>query len=214
MKKRKSEYVKSREINRRKKRKKALRNRAVLISFLIVLIALIFFGCDAFKNLFNSDEISSQNENSESSIANSSDISSNIMSQSSEESHISNVFESDDFYIPGRLTRYEEYKVRFPEMPLNEIIIIVNMNLDKEFYTNITEVSNPEDLLVICNKYYKVPASFRPVNLVEVPKGYYVEDGKEYLLEERALNAFINMTKAANAEGIKLIIISAYWYNY
>jgi len=49
--------------------------------------------------------------------------------------------------------------------------------------------------------------------LIEVPKGYYVEDGKEYLLDERALNAFLIMTEAANVEDIELRALSAYRSN-
>jgi D-alanyl-D-alanine carboxypeptidase len=98
---------------------------------------------------------------------------------------------------------------------VEQVIIHVNVGLNKPFYTDIKTIDNPNDQLVLCNKYNKLPNNFTPANLVSVPKGYYVNDGKDYRLDSIAMAYFKSMADDAKKHGINLKIISGYrTYNY
>jgi len=115
-----------------------------------------------------------------------------------------------DYYIPERFERYIEFSLKNPDFSVEDIILKVNMNLDYDFYEQILPITDPNDRLVLCNKYYQLPANFVPSNLVEVPAKYHKNDGRTYLLNETALNAFYEMAEAAKTDGIELRIFSAY----
>ena len=117
------------------------------------------------------------------------------------------------YYIESRATRYTEYAKLHPLKSDEQIVLEVNMNHDYAFYDNIQPAVMPNDLLVLCNKYYKLDATFTPQNLVDVKEGYYVNDGKAYKLASVAHDAFIKMADAAKDEGLSLKIISAYRTN-
>ena len=58
------------------------------------------------------------------------------------------------FHIEN-IDRYEEYMNK--ENDYETVVMNVNIGLDREFYTNIKEVSDPYDTLVLVNKYYALP---------------------------------------------------------
>lgn len=115
-----------------------------------------------------------------------------------------------DFYIPDRFERYNEFAVKNPGFSADDILLKVNMNLDFKFYSKIFQITAPGDVLVLCNKYNQLPSDFVPSTLVNVPREYHKDDGRTYLLQKTALDAFIEMAEAAKADGVVLIIASAY----
>lgn len=117
------------------------------------------------------------------------------------------------YYIEGRDSRYAEHARNHPLKSEEQIVLEVNMNHDFSFYENIQPAVMPNDLLVLCNKYYKLDAAFTPKDLVDVKEGYYVNDGKTYKLASSAHDAFIKMADAAKKDGLSLKIISAYRTN-
>lgn len=72
----------------------------------------------------------------------------------------------------------------------------------------IVDVSKNEQMLL--NKANRLPDDWEPVDLKSIPEGYYVQDGKEYILAASTLEAFIKMADAAADDGISLKVISAY----
>ncbi len=91
-------------------------------------------------------------------------------------------------------------------------VTYVNIGLDLPFYENVTEVSNPSDIDVLINKYYKLPDDYEPTNLISIP-GYY---GEVRIIEE-AGNKFTEMLEAAEKDGFDFIPTTAYrdynWQN-
>lgn len=122
-------------------------------------------------------------------------------------------FNQVEYYIESRVERYAAYASEHPLKSDTQIVLEVNMNHDFPFYENIQPAVMPNDLWVLCNKYYKLDASFTPENLVDVKEGYYVNDGKTYQLSSVAHEAFIKMADAAKKDGLNLKIISAYRTN-
>ncbi|OJV64453.1 MAG: hypothetical protein BGO41_12605 [Clostridiales bacterium 38-18] len=124
-------------------------------------------------------------------------------------------FNSVAYSLSSYDARYTAYSKAHPELTAEQVVLRVNTNLDQEFYTNITEAIDPNSIEVLCNKFYQLSSSFEPSELVSVKDGYYVQDGKSYLLSQSALSAFIEMSDAAKKEGVSIKIISAYrTYSY
>lgn len=122
-------------------------------------------------------------------------------------------FSNVSFYKSRLDARYQAYAAANPSATAYEIVLKVNMNLDYAFYGMIESVIKSESLSALCNKYYALPSDFTPGNLVQVTDGYYVNDGKSYMLRKEAEEAFKLMANAAAEEGVSLKIISAYRSN-
>ncbi len=119
----------------------------------------------------------------------------------------------DPYFNPELYIEYLEYKANNRDMSSEQVIVSVNMGLNKPFYTNINIIDSPNDQMVLCNKYNKLPDDFVPGNLVQVPDGYYVNDGKDYRIDETVMSCFKSMADDAKDQGIGLKIISGYRSN-
>lgn len=122
-------------------------------------------------------------------------------------------FQDVSFYLERFNARYANYAEQNSTLTSEEVVRDVNMNLDFPFYENIGTSPDLNNVQILCNKYFALPDDFTPQDIVDVPSEYYVNDGKEYRLNEEALNAFISMSDAAKEEGLSLKIISAYRSN-
>lgn len=114
------------------------------------------------------------------------------------------------YALSSRLDRYEAYGTLYQDLSINDVVLRVNMNLDKEFYDPIIEVSKPDLIWVMCNKFYKLPSDYTPKNLETIPSSYHLNDGKTYQLVKEALDAYLLMYESASANNIPLTIVSAY----
>lgn len=115
----------------------------------------------------------------------------------------------DNFY-PEKFQDYINYHRKISAYSIHDVIIRVNLGLDKPFYQNITEISDPYQLLVLVNKYNKLPDGFTQYNLVNMNRNYTVNDGKQYLLAGVAYEKYVEMADAARKEGLSMRVISAY----
>lgn len=88
-------------------------------------------------------------------------------------------------------------------------IIKVNMNLDKEDYTEYVEV-NDYSKTVIANKHFYLGEDYKPKNLVKFPDGYTKSEDYVAKGEKEAVDAAVSMINAARSEGLNLLINSAY----
>lgn len=109
------------------------------------------------------------------------------------------------FYKDKNKKRYENYKIKNPNLSNKDIVLRVNIGIDNSFYTNTKEIKK-FDMLMIINKYNYITNEFKPDNLVLVN-----EFAKEnmYLVEE-CKNAFIQMARDAKAQGYNIRAISTY----
>lgn len=117
----------------------------------------------------------------------------------------------ETYFNPELLLRYLKYTENNPHILLERAIINVNIGLDYPFLTNINIINNPHDLLVLCNKYNKLPDGFAPYELIHMPDGYYDKsDYKDYYLVKEVNDTFIRMANDAKAEGLKMRAVSTY----
>lgn len=104
------------------------------------------------------------------------------------------------FHIEN-IERYIDYKNKNSDLSTEEIIMNVNTDLDHEYYTNMREVSDPDDLLVLVNKYHMLPSGIEPKNLVNI-------EGQR--MEKTAAEAMENMVSQMRNDGLYIILQSGY----
>jgi D-alanyl-D-alanine carboxypeptidase len=113
-----------------------------------------------------------------------------------------NFLKQSRFYRADRLSRYVDYIEKNPDVDVQKAVVFVNADLDKPFYTDIRVVSQPEAILVLCNKYNSLPADYEPKDLVNVGGGY--------LLRAEAAAAYREMMRAASRQNLAFQLRSAY----
>lgn len=114
------------------------------------------------------------------------------------------------YYLREREERYTIYAEDNKALSDSQIVLDVNMDLDYEFYSHISNPQNVSSLFILCNKYSQLPSDFLPRGLIDIPSDYHLNDGKVYKLDEEALKSYIEMSEAAKKDGINLKIISAH----
>ena len=122
---------------------------------------------------------------------------------------ILDVSKSSNFH-PERYRRYINYHLNNPSYSVQDVIFKVNLGLDYPFYQNIKTIEYPHELLVLVNKYNKLPSNFSQYNLVNMQKKHTVNDGKKYLLEATTYENYIKMYEDAKKEGLSLRVVSAH----
>ena len=83
----------------------------------------------------------------------------------------------------------------------------VNLNMDKEDYKDSTLVSEFSTSMLV-NKHFHLDEKFEPDNLVNISTKYASD--KDLKCSKVALDAFIEMSNAAEKEGYGIVINSAY----
>lgn len=102
------------------------------------------------------------------------------------------------------LERYEAWNLKNPETAPEQVVILVNMGLDRPFYSQVETLSDPASLTALVNKYYALPEDYVP-ELEALGAGY----GGGSMRPEAA-QAFRTMADDARAQGISLRSVSAY----
>ncbi|OQB14201.1 MAG: hypothetical protein BWY15_01324 [Firmicutes bacterium ADurb.Bin193] len=116
-------------------------------------------------------------------------------------------YSSKPYFNPLNFRRYLAYKSIYPKISGEEAILYVNMNLDYPFYAAVKEIENPHELLVLCNKYNKLPDDFSPYNIVSFDEGYYSGNGR--YINSVAKQAFQQMADDGKKAGAFLVSVSS-----
>lgn len=115
------------------------------------------------------------------------------------------------FYKEDRKTRYLKYKRKNQKLTEQEIIIRVNLNLDKDFYTNTKKATNLNTPTVLVNKYNYLDKNYIPNNLEEITS---CVSGTKFLVKN-ANDALKKMCEDIRKENLQIRVISSYRsYNY
>lgn len=117
--------------------------------------------------------------------------------------HMSEFDIKESNYIEKYYDRYIAYKKKHSEYTDDQIITYVNIGLDNDFYTNMTETDMNDGYLIICNKYHTLKSNYVP-DLVSL-NGY---GGGQ--MEKVAAKNFKEMCDAAKKDGISIYNVSGY----
>lgn len=112
-----------------------------------------------------------------------------------------------NYYQPDLKERYITYKNNNPDLELETIITYVNIGIDQAFYTNAIKAENPNNSLVLVNKYHQLSSDFVPANLKTIDKNYSLGNQR---LQEEAQVAFEKLAKAAREDNHKVRAVSTY----
>ncbi len=112
------------------------------------------------------------------------------------------------YFLEKNLDKYLSYSQNNTDKQLDEIIAIINVGADKEWYTDPkqTEISYNNSLLT--NKFYQLSEDYEPTDLKDISNVYSY--GENQKLRNDAYNAFIEMFNDAKKENVTLIINSSY----
>ncbi len=106
----------------------------------------------------------------------------------------------------ANIERYNSY-LEENDCDINTAVTYVNIKLDLPAYTNTEEVENPDDILVIVNKYNYLPSNYKPSDLVYLDGAY----GNQVPLRKVAKEAFLKLQSAAKTDlNINLMPSTAY----
>lgn len=118
-------------------------------------------------------------------------------------------FLASPYFKIENIERYENYYKKNPNYSFDDVVLYVEIGLDVEFYTEIKEITNYNDLDALVNKYNKLPSNFTPNDLVSIDSKYK-KSNYDYKLRQEAADALYNMIDDAKKDGISLWVVSAY----
>jgi D-alanyl-D-alanine carboxypeptidase len=111
------------------------------------------------------------------------------------------------YYDRARTKRYLKFRMQRKELSWEQVITYVNLNMDKEFYTEIIQIKNPDRITVLVNKYNQLPPDYIPGDLQVISPHYNI--GTLQLRREARI-AFEQMCEAAEKERLALMAVSAF----
>ena len=114
---------------------------------------------------------------------------------------------NEKYFIFENFDRYLDYHQKNKAKNSTDIVAIVNVNADKEHYTDIKESNLDDGNLLLVNKYNQLPTDYEPNDLVEVKNWYAYGENQ---IKEEVYDKFIEMFYDAKEEDLTLIITSGF----
>lgn len=111
-------------------------------------------------------------------------------------------------YLESNRADYLAYQQKYPELEAWDVVTQVNIGLNRPFYTDIQTVDDPDSLLVLCNKYRKLPDGYAPSDLRSLSSG--LAAGSANQMRREAADAFEALCADARAAGYTIRAQSAY----
>lgn len=116
-------------------------------------------------------------------------------------------FVKQKYYIHKNLERYLTYLKENEDTDLKDIVAIVNVNRDYEYYEHNIDSNTSNKILLNVNKYYTLSEDYVPDNLVSISNKYAYANNS---IIEEANDAYVSMWNAAKEDGYTLIVNSSY----
>lgn len=112
------------------------------------------------------------------------------------------------YFKEDNLDRYLKY-LNTNTKDLETSITYVNIGLDNDYYTNVINIDNQDDLAVLVNKYHKLSNDYVPSDLEKINSKYQWL-GRSNELRKDAREAFEKMCEAATKDNIYIYAGSGY----
>ena len=106
---------------------------------------------------------------------------------------------------PAKADAYEAFRDIHSSLTIQQAVTLVNVGLDRPFYTHIQPVEQPNDRLVLVNKYHSLSSGYVPPDLTQLRYG-----GSGVRLRAEAAEAFDRMAAAARQAGVNIVGVSGY----
>lgn len=113
----------------------------------------------------------------------------------------------EKYYIHKYLDRYLAYAEKNKETSMKDVVAIVNVNRDYDFYEHDIDTDIEKGILINVNKYYTLPDNFEPIDISDISIRYSYSGNR---ITKEANDAYVSMWNAAKTEGFTLIFNSSY----
>ena len=126
-----------------------------------------------------------------------------------ENAYLNHIFDilNLNYFHEELLSRYITYASKM-ELNYEDIITYVNIGLDHNYYSDIVKIDNPDNILVLVNKYHSLSKDYVPKDLEAINSKYNKGDNNK--LRHEARIAFEEMCESALKDNIKIYSGSAY----
>lgn len=116
---------------------------------------------------------------------------------------LTNYLSYNNFDI-NNATRYTAYKYKNSNLNKQDIVTRVNLNLDKDFYTDTKRIEDQSNMYALVNKYNYVDINYVPDNLKPLFNNTSIK------MVNVAADAYEEFVKAAKNDGITFVGTTAY----
>lgn len=112
------------------------------------------------------------------------------------------------YFLIKNLDKYLEYSEKNSDLDLQEVVALVNVHRDKDYYDDMEETDTSLGNTMLVNKYNALSKDYEVENLTNISKTYSYGDNKK--LNKEAYDAFIDLAEDAKKEGYTILIVSSY----
>lgn len=122
-------------------------------------------------------------------------------------------FKGSVMFKSEKIDRYINYGAKYPNLTYEEILTHVNIGLDMSFYSEVTAITDYNNINVLVNKYRALAADYKP-ELVKLSSFLCYSDSsgnvKEQYLREEAASAFESMHAEAAKSNLNIVAFGTY----
>lgn len=115
---------------------------------------------------------------------------------------------NEKYFLIKNLDKYIAYSDKNPEISLTEVIALVNVHRDQDYYENMEVADTSKGNTMLVNKYNALSKDYEVEDLKTISKTYSYGDNKK--LNKEAYDAFISLADDAKKEGYTILIVSSY----
>lgn len=112
---------------------------------------------------------------------------------------------SAQYYIPDNLDKYLAYSPKTDN--IDDIISIVNVGADSEWYTNTEETNLDDGIKMLVNKFHYLSEDYLPDDIVPISNWYAYEG---HSTKKEVYDHYVSMWNDANEQGLVLLVNSSY----
>lgn len=163
----------------------------IIVIFFLITLSILILKPNKLTNTFDNDKVQKE--------------------QYSEEERklkeLNNINKKINYFNLSYIDRYISYKNKNKTLPLEQVILNVNMNLDYKFYENIKPSPSKYSNNVLVNKYYYLDNSYIPKNLTYISKDYST---KTIQVTKDTNIAFEKLVEDAKKNNLTIVAISGY----
>lgn len=117
------------------------------------------------------------------------------------------IFVKEKYFMFKNLDRYLNYYSKNLNTEKNEIVALINVNRDKDYYEDLQTVDLSEKETMLVNKYHALSSDYTPENIVKASSSYSYDNNS---LNDDAYTAFKELADAAKNDGYTILILSSY----
>lgn len=197
---------------RKLKLKKKARNSFIL---LIILIVAIIIGLDKYKeykykqtNEYKLTQVGYTLEESKLIINKLNDENESYFVNNKKNNYIIDLL-NEKYFLEKNLYEYLEYKVDNKKKSYYDIVAIVNVGANKDWYDSkkVKETDLSKGNLMLVNKFNYLNEDYEPIEITNIDLSYSYSGNK---VSKETNDAYIEMAVAAKEDGIQLMANSTY----